>query len=127
MSSDVMQENNFALNLVQADPQTGKLQIWQSGTIAWVIGAQTPPVQGTIRLPGYYKTDITFEGTTSQTTAGTILIASGGSNEVQVDFTIAYKTDGFLFTGSYLGGLMNLLDFSAQETYLYIMEGLSPQ
>ena len=61
------------------------------------------------------------------TQAGTTVVAKGKSSEVQMELTIVYNYDGFLYNGSYLGGMVSMLDFSAQETYLYVIQGVSPR
>jgi hypothetical protein len=117
----------FSISLLNAtsDPNSG-LQIWQSGTLAWDT-TSAHLVSGSISLPGFYTEQIDFQGTSSDCATGTLINASGKSSQAEITFSIVYNFDGFLYSGSYLGGLASMLDFNAQETYLYVMQGLSPQ
>jgi hypothetical protein len=117
----------FAVSLLDAGyPPNGGLQIWQSGTLT-LVTTSAPAVSGTLSLPGFYAEQLLFEGTTSEVAGGTLVNATGKSSEAQITFSFVYNFDGFLYSGSYLGGTANMLDFSAQETYLYVIQGLSPQ
>ncbi len=117
----------FSVSLFDASANPNELQVWQSGTLT--LDTSSAPVAGALTLPGYYKEPIPFTGSTvpPNTQAGKIIVASGQSSEAEITFTIVYNYDGFLYSGSYLGGLVSMLDFSAQETYLYVIQGLSPQ
>jgi hypothetical protein len=106
------------------NPNPDALQLWQSGTLT----LDDSSVSGVLSLPGYYKEPIPFTGSKvpPNQQSGTIIVASGKSSEVEIEFTISYGYDGFLYSGSYLGGLVSMLDYSAQETYLYVINGISP-
>jgi hypothetical protein len=117
----------FAVSLFDANAHPDSLEVWQSGTMT--LDTSSPEsVTGILTLPGYYQDPIPFTGSEvpPQTQAGTIVVASGQSSEAEITQTIAYRFDGFLYSGSYLAGLVSLLDYNAQETYLYVIQGLSP-
>jgi hypothetical protein len=118
----------FSVSLFDASKNPNGLQVWQSGTLTLDTSSATS-VTGALTLAGFYKEPIAFNGTVvpSNTSTGTTVDASGESSEAQITFTIAYNYDGFLYNGSYLGGLVSVLDYSAQETYLYVIQGLSSQ
>lgn len=115
----------FSVSLLDASVNPNGLQVWQSGTLTLDSGSVT----GALALPGFYKDPIPYEGSAASpsTSAGTTIEASGKSAEAQITFTLTYDFDGFLFNGSYLGGLISVLDYGAQETYLYVIQGLSSQ
>lgn len=115
----------FSVSLLDASVSPNGLQVWQSGTLTLDSGSVT----GALELPDFYKYPIPYEGSavSPSTLAGTTIEASGKSAEAQITFTVTYDFDGFLFNGSYLGGLISVLDYGAQETYLYVIQGLSSQ
>ena len=115
----------FSISLLQAGYNSNELEVWQSGTLTLDSAVNS----GELSLPGFYKEPIPFEGSTvpPQTQAGTIVVAQGQSSEVQMELTFVYNYDGFLYNGSYLGGTVSMLDYAAQETYLYVIQGISPQ
>lgn len=118
----------FAVSLLDASQDPNQLNVWQSGTMTLDTGAHSM-VAGSLALPGYYGQPIPFSGSTvpPNTQAGTIVVGSGESSEARLEITFSYNFDGFLFSGSYLGGLASILDYNAQETYLYVIQGLSSQ
>ena len=118
----------FSVGLLTASPNPDELQLWQSGTLT-LDTSSSSSVAGALSLPGYYQEPIPFEGATvpPETQAGTIVVAAGQSSEAQIEITLAYRYDGFLYSGSYVAGMVSLLDYSAQETYTYVIQGLSPQ
>jgi hypothetical protein len=118
----------FSVSLFDANMNPSELQVWQSGTLT-LDTSSAGSVAGVLTLPGYYKEPIPFNGSTvpPDSMSGPPVIASGESSEVEITFTITYRYDGFLYDGSYLAGLVSMLDYSAQETYLYVIQGLSPQ
>lgn len=122
------EDYTFSVGLLNASPDPNELQVWQSGTLTLDI-ASPEAVTGALTLPGYYKDPIPFNGSAPapDTMSGTVILATGQSSEAEITFTISYKYDGFLYDGSYLGGLVSMLDYSAQETYLYVIQGFSPQ
>lgn len=115
----------FSVSLFDASANPNGLQVWQSGTLTF----DTDSITGALALPGFYKDPIPYEGSavSPSTSAGTTIKASGKSTEAQITFTVTYDFDGFLFNGSYVGGLISMLDYGAQETYLYVIQGLSSQ
>lgn len=115
----------FSVSLFDASGNQKGLQVWQSGT--WTL--DTASMTGALALPGFYNDPIPYEGSTvsPSTSAGTTIEASGKSAEAQITFTVTYNFDGFLYNGSYVGGLISVLDYAAQETYLYVIQGLSSQ
>jgi hypothetical protein len=118
----------FSVSLLNASPNPDELQLWQSGTLT-LDTSSSPTVTGALALPGYYQEPIAFTGSEvpPETQAGTIVVVSGQSSEAQIECTFPYRYDGFLYDGSYLGGIVSLLDYSAQETYTYVIQGFSPQ
>lgn len=118
----------FAVSLLDASANPDALGVWQSGTLALDTGAPEA-VTGVLTLPGFYSDPIPFSGSTvpPDTMAGTIVAASGQSAEAEITLTVDYRFDGFLYSGSYVAGLISILDYNAQETYLYVVQGLSPQ
>ncbi len=123
-----MTNYSFSVGLLDASPNPNQLQPWQSGTLA--LDTSSPEaVTGELTLPDYYQEAIPFEGSEvpPQTQAGTIVVASGQSSEAQIELTVAYRYDGFLYDGSYVGGLVSILDYAAQETFIYVIQGFSPQ
>jgi len=117
----------FAVSLFDASGSSDSLGVWQSGTMT--LDTSSPEsVTGSLTLPGFYQEPIPFTGSEvpPETMAGTIVVASGQSSEAEITQTIAYRFDGFLYSGSYVAGLVSLLDYNAQETYLYVIQGLSP-
>jgi hypothetical protein len=68
------------------------------------LDTSSPAVAGVLSLPGFYKEPIPFTGSTvpPDTEAGTIVVASGQSSEVQITLTLTCNYDGFLYSGSYL-------------------------
>ena len=123
-----MTNYTFSVSLLDASANPSELQVWQRGTLT-LDTSSSESVAGALTLPGYYKEPIPFNGSKvlPDEMSGTPVIASGKSSEAEITFTITYKYDGFLYDGSYLGGLVSMLDYSAQETYLYVIQGLSPQ
>jgi hypothetical protein len=115
----------FSVSLFDASANPNGLQVWQSGTLTLDTASNT----GALALPDFYQDPIPYEGSTVSpaTLAGTIIEASGKSAEAQITFTVTYNFDGFLYNGSYVGGLISVLDYAAQETYLYVIQGLSAQ
>ena len=118
----------FSISLLDASQNSNTLTVWQSGTLTVDTGS-APAVSGALTLPDYYKEPIPYEGTIvpPETMSGTIVTGSGESSEAQITFTLVYRHDGFLYIGTYLGGIVSMLDFSAQETYTYVIQGLTPQ
>jgi hypothetical protein len=118
----------FTVSLLEASENGSKLEVWQNGTLT-LETSSSASLSGALTLPGYYNEPIPFNGSTEppNTMAGTIVGASGKSSEAEITFTITYNYDGFLYDGSYLGGLVSMLDYDAQETYFYVIQGLSPQ
>src|SRR6185295_4589956 len=117
--------STFAVSLFDANGHPDSLEVWQSGTMT--LDTSSPAsVTGTLTLPGFYQEPIPFTGSEvpPETMAGTIVVASGQSSEAEITQTIAYRFDGFLYNGSYVAGLVSLLDYNAQETYLYVIQGL---
>lgn len=119
---------SFSVGLLDASPNPNELQLWQSGTLS-LDTSSSEAVTGELTLPGYYKEAIAFDGSEvpPNTQAGTIVVASGQSSEAQIELTVSYRYDGFLYDGSYVGGLVSILDYSAQETYIYVIQGFTPQ
>jgi len=119
--------STFAVSLFDASGGSDSLAPWQSGTMT--LDTSSPEsVTGSLTLPDFYQEPIPFTGSEvpPETMAGTIVVASGQSSEAEITQTIAYRFDGFLYNGSYVAGLVSLLDYNAQETYLYVIQGLSP-
>ncbi len=118
----------FSVSLLDASENPNILSVWQSGTMA-LDTSQPAAVTGVLNLPGFYKEPIPFSGATVPpgTQAGTIISVTGQSSEAEITLSLVYNLDGFLYDGSYLGGLASILDYGAQETYLYVIQGLSPQ
>ena len=123
-----MTNYTFSASLLNASPNPDELQVWQSGTLT--LDTSSPSsVTGALTLPDYFNEPIPFTGSEvpPETMAGTIVVVSGQSSEAQIECTFSYRYDGFLYDGSYVGGIVSLLDYSAQETYTYILQGFSPQ
>ena len=118
----------FAVTLLDASANPNVLGTWQSGTVTLEISPANT-VTGSLTIPGFYKDVIPFRGTVVQpsTASGTTVTAQGESVEASITLSINVAGDGFLYNGSYLGGLLSILDNAAQETYLYVVQGLSPQ
>jgi len=123
-----MTNYTFNVGLLNASPDPNELQLWQSGTLT-LDTASDASVSGVLTLPGYYKEPIPFSGSKvpPDTMAGQTVNATGQSAEAEITLAATYNYDGFLYDGSYLGGLISMLDYSAQETYLYVIQGFSPQ
>lgn len=113
-------DQTFNLSLLDQVP----LQIWQSGTLTLSVD-DSNQVSGNISLPDYYKNPIPFQGTATNSfgQTGTLVGADGSSSEAEVNLAFIFRHDGFLTNGTFLGGMATLLDFQAQETYLYVMQG----
>lgn len=125
-TSDNTSDYTFTFSLLWVPDQDSGIQVWQSGTLG--VNVATPSnVSGSISLPGFYNEDITFQGTAVESLAGTLVNASGGSSEVEARLSFIFNFDGFIYSGSLLGGMASILNYNAQETYLYIMQGFSPQ
>jgi hypothetical protein len=118
---------SFAVGLLDASQNPSALQLWQSGTLT-LDTASPAALSGVLALPGFYSQPIPFSGSqVGSTMAGTTIDVSGQSSEAQITATLTYNFDGFLYSGSYIAGLVSMLDYGAQETYLYVVQGLSPQ
>lgn len=119
----------FSVSLFNAstDPNT-PLELWQSGTLDVNLSGK-PAVTGVLNLSGFYSEPIPFSGgiQPAETGPGTIVSVAGQTSQVQISITAEFEEDGFLYEGTYIAGLVSMLDFSAQETYLYVLQGLSPQ
>lgn len=118
----------FAVNLLDASANPTTLAVWQSGTLTLDLSAPDS-VTGALTIPGFYTESIPFSGSALQpsTLSGTTITAAGENTEAAISLTIDTSYDGFLYSGSYLGGLVNILDNAAEESYLYVIQGLSPQ
>lgn len=124
----MMSQYTFSVGLFEANAGSGGLQVWQSGTLT--LDTSSPAsLNGVLTLQGFYPEPIPFVGTSApvQEQAGITVTASGKTDEAQIDLTLTYNFDGFLYSGSYIGGLVSILDTQAEETYLYVLQGLSPQ
>jgi hypothetical protein len=117
---------SFSVSLFDASANPNALQPWLSGCTLTLDSAS---LEGALTLPGYLHEPVPFSGSTVPpgTEAGTTVVASGKTAEAQIAFTIVYNFDGFLYNGSYLAGLLSLYSPAAQESYLYVLQGLSPQ
>ena len=110
----------FNLSLLDQTP----LQIWRSGTLTLSVD-DSNNVSGSISLPDYYQNPIPFRGTAANSfgQTGMLVGAEGSSSEAEVNLAFICRVDGFLTNGTFLGGMATILDFQAQETYLYVMQG----
>jgi hypothetical protein len=119
----------FATTLFDASQNQSTLQPWLTGTSLSFDATAPEGITGTLMLTGYLKEPVPFTGTTIQpgTLAGSTLLLSGKSTEAEISLTLTYHFDGFLFDGSYIAGLLNILDIGAEETYLYVIQGQSAQ
>ncbi len=117
----------FSVSLFDASQNPNELQVWQSGTLT--IDSLSPQsVEGVLTLPGVFG-PISYAGPISPGggSGWTRVSGSGQTSEAQISFVITYGVDGFLYVGSYLAGLITIYVPSAQESYLYIFQGFSPQ
>jgi hypothetical protein len=113
------QEYVFNVVLLDGSP----LAVWQPGTLALQVSGSI--ARGSLSIPGFYKETMALAGTTSQSIGqtGTLVYVSGKTSEMSGDFAFIYSFDGFLTTADFLGGMASILDFGAQETYLYVLQG----
>lgn len=118
----------FTLNLLNVTDPSAGIQVWQSGTLTLDV-ADPANVNGSLSLPDYYKEVINFQGTAAESSAGAgdVVNATGSTSEAEVNLTVLFSFDGFLYNGSLLGGLVSILDNGSEETFLYIAQGFSPQ
>lgn len=119
----------FTTTLFDASANQSTLQPFLTGTTLTFDASVPDNVTGALMLTGYLNEPVPFTGTTTEpgTAAGSTLVLSGHSSEAQITLTLTYNFDGFLYDGSYVGGLLSILDFAAQETYLYVIQGQSAQ
>ena len=111
---------NFQIALYDRSP----LQLWQAGTLE--LEQNGDEVAGTLSIPGFYSESIPVAGTISNEGNYELVSAQGKSSQMQVQFWIMLRYDGFLTSSTFCGGLSQILDYQAQETYLYVMQGATP-
>jgi hypothetical protein len=108
----------FNMTLLSGDP----LKTWRTGTMAITIDNEK--VTGSVTIDNEYP-DIELSGTVGGQCGmtGTQVCASGKSEKAEGDFFFSYRYDGFLADSTYMGGTAHILDYNAQESYTYVLQG----
>jgi len=119
----------FQIALLQADGSgpCGDLQPWQTGTLDVSVDGDT--ASGALTIP-FYPNPIPLSGTAdngSQTSFASVSMTGSSPDSADTSVSFFYQYDGFLASCSYLGGIAQILDNSAQETYTYELQGGAPQ
>lgn len=117
----------FSLLDVGDDPNTG-MRIVYSGT--FILNVADPMVvTGAITFDSYFTKVIDFQGTATQSfeDTGTLINASGSSSEAQINLAFIFNDDGEMGNDSLLGGMTTIYDVGAEESNLYIIQGVAPQ
>ena len=109
------------------DSGPNEMQVWGRGTLT--LDTSSPQaVTGVLTLPGWLQQPVPFSGSTVPTGEGgaPTFVATGQTSEAQIEATISYNLAGdVLYSGSYVGGLVRVLD--AEEWILYVLQGFSPR
>lgn len=115
----------FSVNLLYTyDGQPGLL-LWQSGTMTLDLAA-SPAVTGVLTLPDL-GAPIPFSGSVTAMPgyAPPAVAAAGQNSQNQIELTCTYLSDGVVYEGTYIGGLVDILD--SEEWNPYVLQGYSPQ
>ena len=110
------------------DPNAG-MNVVYTGTLTLNV-ADPSAVSGTLNFDSIFTQPLDIEGASAgDYQTGTLVNASGSSSEAQIDLSFIFAPDGSAGGGndSLLGGMVSLLDFSAQETNPYIIQAVAPQ
>lgn len=115
-------EYSFNISLLNLVP----LEVWQTGTMTLLVGDENNAT-GTFNLPGYYTEPVNFGGPTNNkfSDVGLLIQGDGSTSEMDLSLTFLIQEDGFLAQATYLGGMVSILDKSAQETYPYVIQGVA--
>lgn len=109
------------------DSGPNEMQVWGRGTLT--LDTSSPAaVTGVLTLPGWLEQPIPFSGSTVPQGEGAAptIVATGQSSEAQITATISCnQAEDVIYTGSYVGGLVDLL--YGEEWILYVLQGFSPQ
>lgn len=88
-------------------------------------------ISGVMSFDTNFTQPISIQGTSpgSYEDTGTLINASGSSDEAQINLAFIFVSDGTAGGGmdSLLGGMVSLYDASAQEWNPYIIQAVSPQ
>lgn len=121
-----MTDYTFNVNLLWSNG-SGGLDVGQTGTLTLDDGA-APTVTGVLALTGESQVSIPFSGSfATQGVAAPVFTATGLSGRWSAEFSLSYGSDQIVYDGTYLGGLINLLDPGQEEWLYYIVQGMSPQ
>ncbi|HEX8620543.1 MAG TPA: hypothetical protein VF718_01090 [Allosphingosinicella sp.] len=117
---------NFAIDLLASNGSGGLIQAY-SGTLTLDDGA-APAVNGVLTLSDL-QAPIPFSGTLAAAPdiQGLLFTATGQGGRAMAELSLSYGSDNIVFAGSYLGGLINLLDPRQQEWLYYIVQGMAPE